>query len=519
MDKPTKPTDLIPRSFGGVKNNFSPSLQSSGYEDGVPAIYGGDNLNYQLDTTGKELDYCEKICDYINAIPIGKTITVDSNNKLVYVDKQELPPQGGNSGKYLTTDGSSPSWTNFTGANQDLSNLTTIGNSRLHALKGYKDEGELLTDSEGLADVQSYYTSAFNRSQFTLSGTATITNGILETPSTNSWAEIPTVYFGNYDNWKIKLKFTTSSNITSQKGIFRSTYNVWYGGIVMQQYQGTFVVMCGSTTSQADNVCVLNFDLAINTTYNVTFEFTGTQYILSYSTDDGATWTTATPVSSTTKVSSSMNATAFGNLSGGSYFTGTIDLRYFSVEGDGQVVAAGMYLDKIGIDTYTINSSTVTIPYTLSKTGSKIVDAEYRTQVSSVYNEFGYAPYYTLSDTDFTLPQGELYGMYNKSLSGTMPDYKNGISIGTTVGTEYTAPSDGYFCAYSGANAAACDIVIDLFDDAGNTILDDYGVLSPRVSPNQTYASIFIPFPKGYKVKLIYAANIKSATFYPMKGI
>lgn len=84
MDKPTKPTNLIPRSFGGVKNNFSSSLQSSGYEDGVPAIYGGDNLNYQLDATGKELDYCEKICDYINAIPINKTPIVDANNKLVY---------------------------------------------------------------------------------------------------------------------------------------------------------------------------------------------------------------------------------------------------------------------------------------------------------------------------------------------------------------------------------------------------------------------------------------------------
>lgn len=86
MDKPTKPTDLIPRSFGGIKTNFSASLQSSGYEDGVPAIYGGDNLNYQLDSTGKELNYCEAIADYIVALPINNTIVVNSNNKLVYQD-------------------------------------------------------------------------------------------------------------------------------------------------------------------------------------------------------------------------------------------------------------------------------------------------------------------------------------------------------------------------------------------------------------------------------------------------
>lgn len=86
MDKPTKPTNLMPREFGGIKNNFSASLQASGYEPNVPAIYGGDNLNYQLDATGKELDYCEKICDFINGLPIGKGITVDANNKLVYAD-------------------------------------------------------------------------------------------------------------------------------------------------------------------------------------------------------------------------------------------------------------------------------------------------------------------------------------------------------------------------------------------------------------------------------------------------
>jgi len=111
MDKPTKPTNLMPRSFGGVKNNFSNSLQTSGYEDGVPAIYGGDNLNYQLDATGKELDYCETICDFINNIPIGKTITVDNNNKLVYEDLSQQQE----------------------GANKDLSNLTVTGEAHFQA--------------------------------------------------------------------------------------------------------------------------------------------------------------------------------------------------------------------------------------------------------------------------------------------------------------------------------------------------------------------------------------------------
>ena len=43
------------------------------------------------------------------------------------------------------------------------------------------------------------------------------------------------------------------------------------------------------------------------------------------------------------------------------------------------------------------------IPYTQSKTGSKIVDGGYRDRVQDMYNQFGYTHYYTLGDTDFTL--------------------------------------------------------------------------------------------------------------------
>lgn len=127
MDKPTKPTDLIPRSFGGVKNNFSSSLQSSGYEDGVPAIYGGDNLNYQLDATGKELDYCEKIVDFINDTPIGKTITVDSNNKFVYENYSTVAKTGDYND--LLNKPTIPTSDSF--ANKSLNNLNATGQAIL----------------------------------------------------------------------------------------------------------------------------------------------------------------------------------------------------------------------------------------------------------------------------------------------------------------------------------------------------------------------------------------------------
>lgn len=43
------------------------------------------------------------------------------------------------------------------------------------------------------------------------------------------------------------------------------------------------------------------------------------------------------------------------------------------------------------------------IPYTQSKTGSKIVDGVYRDRVWDMNEQFGYTHYYTLGDTDFTL--------------------------------------------------------------------------------------------------------------------
>ena len=56
------------------------------------------------------------------------------------------------------------------------------------------------------------------------------------------------------------------------------------------------------------------------------------------------------------------------------------------------------------------------IPYTLSKTGSKIVDAAYRDRVQDVYEQYGTAMYYTLDEENqnFTLPMGEIYGMIEK---------------------------------------------------------------------------------------------------------
>lgn len=90
IEKPKKPTELIPRAFGGIKNNFSDDLQSTGFEPNIPQTYNGDNLNYHLDATGKELDYVEKVVDFINQAPVNHIPFVNENNQLDYVDASSL---------------------------------------------------------------------------------------------------------------------------------------------------------------------------------------------------------------------------------------------------------------------------------------------------------------------------------------------------------------------------------------------------------------------------------------------
>lgn len=86
MDKPIKPIETLAESFGGTKENFTEDKIATGYQPDVPDILGGANLNYLLDTLGKKFKYNDIISDFINEIPIGKTISVNANNKLVYTN-------------------------------------------------------------------------------------------------------------------------------------------------------------------------------------------------------------------------------------------------------------------------------------------------------------------------------------------------------------------------------------------------------------------------------------------------
>lgn len=125
IDKPTKPsTEFLPNGFGTaegvIKNDFSDSKKLNGFSKDVEDILQGDNLNFTLDTIGKQLKYLTVVVDYLTSITTNSIPYVNSNNKLDFGDINTfLPSQSGNSGKFLTTNGTNQlSWS---------SNITDIG--------------------------------------------------------------------------------------------------------------------------------------------------------------------------------------------------------------------------------------------------------------------------------------------------------------------------------------------------------------------------------------------------------
>ena len=154
--------------------------------------------------------------------------------------------------------------------------------------------------------------------------------------------------------------------------------------------------------------------------------FDGEQtYTVALSFDNGETWKTQIGIFAETIY--------FGTSDlklGYNYLSGNLDLNAFKIYINGDLVY----------------QPCLKIPYTESKTGSKIVDVAYRDRVQSVYEQYGQAEYYTIDETtqNFTLPMGEIYGMIsNLQEEKAGVDLKNAtIDSGLRRLIETSTPSD-----------------------------------------------------------------------------
>ena len=362
MDKPTKPTDLMPRTFGGLKENYSTSLQQTGVEPNVPVIYHGKNFNYEKNAIGQELDYCEKICDYINAIPIGKTITTDANNKLVYVDASDSGKANVDldnitqTGEQVITD-----LITETTADRNLSNLFADGNARLHALKGYSDEGELLTDSEGLEDVTNYAHSTFDLTKFTVVGSPTVTSdGVVSDFSNSNFLTSTIPALTNNNSFTISGRFFNGQF----SGLNRTVFNFsgWDTNMGQARTDGVYLSWAGVS------VPTLYISNANDIWLDFIFEYVANTKItlkIKKSTDEAYTLTSEASMSGVTFSYTDFAVGAW--LNGNNAFRyGSIDLKQFSITVDGVEVFSG---NKTGIDTVKPDDYTVVGTPTISADG------------------------------------------------------------------------------------------------------------------------------------------------------
>ena len=236
------------------------------------------------------------------------------------------------------------------------------------------------------------------------------------------YALTPTINLGDFSNWEIRFPVYFKNNNQYYVPIEcypNNSNSIRYYRTNDNKIQ--FAVGNGLNTWY--KLETVSSPFALNTLYWLKLGFTGTQYYTSYSLSQNGVYTDIIRFDETQKVPNCQISLSYNNATGQSLCDWDY-LNIFQVWGNGNLVY----------------QPCLKIPYTESKTGSKVVDAVYRSRVNDMASQFGYAPYYTLSDTDFTLPQGEVYGLIEKV--SNRPDYSSSITT-TDISTSTNAYTIG----------------------------------------------------------------------------
>lgn len=333
-------------------------------------------------------------------------------------------------------------------ADTDLSNITSTAYDNLNQSKALAT-GDVSTNSIVYSDILNYAHSTFDLSKFTVVGSPTISDdGVASGFSASNYINTGYQLNNTSSSWQInsKFNFSTLGNLT----IFCSSYlnnSATYNNPILVNIQQNGKIRLNLSSTY--NYGSLLPDIAANITGNNTYEtntdyyirlkFTGTQYILSYSLD-GINYTDDIVITSSTQVAVGTLYIGIRLFVGtiGNYFIGSIDLKSFAIWADGVPVFNG---NITGTDTI----EEIEIPYTLAKSGAKIVDVAYRDRVQDLYTQTGEALYYTIDEQNqnFTLPMGEVYGMITQKANVDLTNLTNGLAnvICMTAPTETSTAS------------------------------------------------------------------------------
>lgn len=353
--------------------------------------------------------------------PITLTDNTDYYVKLVYTAPD----------LYLCVSTDNKNWTNSTPVSviNPLSNIqlkigantdNTLFMTGSYDLKQFK----VKTDA-GLTLFSCNKTGVDQYGEYTTTSTApTITaDGIASDFSQTKLVQFDYNLTTDYNTLEIDLGEITLARTGKSQWFFKATEtdNGISKGFVIMIYtnnRSRWFAGSGGSNYDIESAKQGNITYAANQRIHFKLVFNGTRYTL-YSSINGGAWQVDSYSDSTLKINFNTTVLLGGDGASSNVVSGTYNLN-------------GISIKKDGISDYLLEF----IPYTLSKTGSKVVDSVYRDRVTAVYNALGYAPYYTLSDTDFTLPMGELYGMIDPNRFDGQWIWKgNLISSTTAVGT------------------------------------------------------------------------------------
>ena len=252
---------------------------------------------------------------------------------------------------------------------------------------------------------------------YTVVGTPTISaDGIASGWSTTNYINMSNaVVSSSISNFEFKMKFSPALGQGSllSNFVYDSSIPQTYGfGIVLDGASRLIIFLASAngtsdwdiTGNSGKGIVYANYGITNTDNINLTIGFNGAKY---YAKINGVDVTIA---DTTAKIGLSNN----------------FRMGYTGIWGASNNFSIDLNSVKIYVDGDLVYQPCLKIPYTESKTGSKIVDSVYRDRVNDMAEQFGFAPYYTLSDTDFTLPQVEIYGLIGQK---TLRDsYENGIN-------------------------------------------------------------------------------------------
>ena len=446
---------LLGSSFGILKNTETISLslnleikqeskfENSSYLDLSVLEWTFDYIIRILQMLNRKIDRCVKVKEGLSETPdnVINTIAVlqDQCQKNAIIAEQYAQEA-----KAVIEE--NISWGKIYGEIENQNDLKTVLSSKADISlcdeivwnKVYQcnavETGIVNSDPKIYSDILNYAHSTFEKSKFTVVGSPTITDdGLLGTCSVNNGVTLNGITLNDLKghSWRITGRSIYSDNNTAEciiklSGSSSNNYQA-FGSVIVNWSQRQIWVRLKTGDSGSISTEGTKIQYSFNADVNVVdvgLEFdidTGTYSL--YFASDGATLVKVGEWISTSEnkelyyinTAPSMLITVGMGSDGDFYNKNLIDLKQISVWANGVPVFNG---NKTGTDTYTINEEETQIPYTLSKTGSKIVDVYYRDLVQDLYSQTGEALYYTLDEQNqnFTLPMGEVYGMIEKKL-------------------------------------------------------------------------------------------------------